>query len=197
MTARALPSLALTLAAALASCSGQGPDESAFGSGAAASTEAPAGAPAPTGDAAAEPNVAGIRDMSGFGLWSAGELAFRNEQLGTRIGPDFSARETLADYGNHRFRFIRRDGDGFPEQHDNIIDVVMVQSGEGILQLGGTLVDPESGSEGEWRGSAIEGGERHSLAPGDVVHIPATVPHAFLVPQGQHLTYVLVKFPAP
>ena len=84
-----------------------------------------------------------------------------------------------------------------PEQHDNIIDVVMVQSGEGVLLIGGTLVDPESGSPGEWRGSAIEGGERPPLGPGDVMHIPATVPHAFLVPEGRHFTYVLVKFPAP
>ena len=168
------------------------------GASASASSAASESGPSAAGAPAAEaPNVAGIRDMSGFGLWSAGELAFRNESLGTRIGPDFSARETLADYGNHRFRFIRRDGDGAPEQHDNIIDVVIVQSGEGVLLLGGTLVDPESGSEGEWRGSGIEGGERHPLAPGDVVHIPATVPHSFLVPQAGHLTYVLVKFPAP
>jgi hypothetical protein len=187
----------VALFAALAACTVQTPDEANTESEAPVAADAPETAAAPTGDVAAEPNVAGIRDISGFGLWSAGELEFRNESLGTRIGPDFSARETLADYGNHRFRFIRRDGNGYPEQHDNIIDVVMVQSGEGVLQLGGTLVDPESGSEGEWRGSAIDGGERHPLAPGDVVHIPATVPHAFLVPEGQHLTYVLVKFPAP
>jgi hypothetical protein len=193
MTMPAFRSLGLALLAVIAACDVQSREESA-GAEAGASGEPGPAAPTP---AAAEPNVAGIRDMSGFRLWSAGELALRNESLGTRIGPDFSARETLADYGNHRFRFIRRDGDGFPEQHDNIIDVVMVQSGEGVLQLGGALVDPESGSEGEWRGSGIEGGERHPLAPGDVVHIPATVPHAFLVPEGQHLTYVLVKFPAP
>jgi len=28
------------------------------------------------------------------------------------------------------------------------------------------------------------------------VHIPAGVPHAFLVPAGKHLTYVLLKIPA-
>ena len=203
MTSAARRLLGVALAAALTGCevreapevAGAAEETAATASASSASSESgPSAAGAPAADA---PNVAGIRDMSGFGLWSAGELALRNESLGTRIGPDFSARETLADYGNHRFRFIRRDGDGAPEQHDNIIDVVMVQSGEGVLLLGGTLIDPESGSEGEWRGSGIEGGEQHPLAPGDVVHIPATVPHSFLVPQGGHLTYVLVKFPAP
>jgi hypothetical protein len=29
------------------------------------------------------------------------------------------------------------------------------------------------------------------------MHIPSKIPHAFLVPPGKHLTYVLVKFPAP
>jgi mannose-6-phosphate isomerase-like protein (cupin superfamily) len=204
MTTAAFRLFGVALATALAACEvREAPDIAGSAEGAAA-TEAASNAAAEPGPpaagapaAGAAPNIAGIRDMSGFGLWSAGELAMRNESLGTRIGPDFSARETLADYGNHRFRFIRRDGDGAPEQHDNIIDVVFVQSGEGVLQLGGTLIDPESGSEGEWRGSGIDGGERHPLAPGDVVHIPATVPHSFLVPQGGHLTYVLVKFPAP
>lgn len=57
----------------------------------------------------------------GFVLWSAEELEQRNGALAQRIRPDGSARETLADYGNpsgaHRFRFIRRDADGVPEQH--------------------------------------------------------------------------------
>lgn len=148
-------------------------------------------------DASGSPSDEGIRDPTGFALWSAAELSERNAALGQRIGADGSARETLRDYGNHRFRFIRRDSDGFPEQHDGIIDVVIVQSGRGELVLGGTLVDPESGSSGEWRGSDLTGGERYPLGPGDVMHIPATVPHRFLVPDGEHFTYVLVKFPAP
>src|ERR1035438_7234188 len=29
-----------------------------------------------------------------------------------------------------------------------------------------------------------------------VVHIPAGIPHSFLLPAGKHITYVLLKFPA-
>jgi hypothetical protein len=135
-------------------------------------------------------------DHPDFRLWRAEELNKRNAALSKKIAADHSARETLADFGDHRFRFIRRDSDGFPEQHDRIVDVVFVQSGEGTLQLGGTMVDKKAASgAGEFVGSRLDGGERHPLGAGDVIHIPATVPHAFLVQKGKHLTYVLVKFP--
>jgi quercetin dioxygenase-like cupin family protein len=143
------------------------------------------------------PVLAQSPSKSAFGLWRASELASRNQALSTKIGPDHSARETLADYGDHRFRLIRRDADGFPEQHDQIVDVVFVQSGEGTLQLGGKVIGLKAGGgAGEFVGTSLEGGERHAIAAGDVVHIPAAIPHAFLVPKGQHITYVLFKFPA-
>lgn len=131
-----------------------------------------------------------------LGLWSAGELAKRDAALAEKVGPDHSSRETLADYGHHRFRLLYRDADGAPEQHDEIVDVVFVQSGEGTLQLGGEMIGRRAGSgAGEYLGTRLEGGERHRLGPGDVVHIPAGIPHSFLVPKGKHITYVLVKFP--
>jgi uncharacterized RmlC-like cupin family protein len=72
----------------------------------------------------------------------------------------------------------------------------MVHSGDGTLQLGGAMAGKRMTSSGEWVGTVLVGGERHPLGPGDIVHIPAGVPHAFLVPPGQHLTYVLLKIPA-
>jgi hypothetical protein len=136
-------------------------------------------------------------DPAGFALWRAAELRQRDEALSKKVGPDHSARETLADYGDHRFRLLYRDADGAPEQHDTIVDVVMVQSGEGTLLLGGRMINPRASSgAGEYLGTGIEGGERHALAAGDIVHIPAKIPHSFLVPAGKHITYVVVKFPA-
>ena len=89
-----------------------------------------------------------------------------------------------------------RDGLITKTQHDKIVDVVFVQSGEGTLQLGGVMIDKKgTAATGEFVGSRLEGGSRHPLSTGDVIHIPAAVPHAFLVPKGKHLTYVLVKFP--
>src|SRR5258705_12539744 len=136
-------------------------------------------------------------DPSNFALWKAADLKSHDAALSKTIGADHSARETLADYGDHRFRMLYRDADGAPEQHDNIVDVVIVQSGEGSLLLGGQMINPKaSAGAGEYLGTGIEGGERHPLGAGDVVHIPARIPHSFLVPKGKHITYVLVKFPA-
>jgi len=135
-------------------------------------------------------------DHPDFRLWKADDLQRRQAALAKKVGPDHSSRETLADFGDHRVRYLHRNADGFPEQHDKIVDLVIVQSGEGVLQLGGTLVDKKAGGgQGEFVGSRLEGGERHPLGAGDVIHIPATVPHAFLVPKGKQITYVLVKFP--
>src|SRR5205085_4870320 len=97
--------------------------------------------------------------MPGFELWKTSELQRRDAALSKKVGPDHSARETLADYGDHRFRLLYRDADGAPEQHDGIVDVVFVQSGEGALQLGGTMIGKRAGSgPGEYLGTRLEGG---------------------------------------
>src|ERR1700722_5682711 len=107
-----------------------------------------------------------------FGLWTPGEIKQRESALAKKVGPDHSARETVADYGDHRFRLLYRDADGFPEQHDKIVDVVMVQSGEGTLVLGGKMLQKQgSAATGEYTGSSLDGGRLHPLAAGDIVHI--------------------------
>ena len=133
---------------------------------------------------------------SGFAIWKAGELQKRDKALSAHVAADHSSRETLADYGSHRFRMLYRDADGNPEEHGAIIDIVYVQSGEGALVLGGTMVGRRGTGPGEYVGTRLDGGERHPLSTGDIVHIPAGIPHSFLVPAGKHLTYVLLKIPA-
>src|SRR5436309_8705468 len=103
-------------------------------------------------------------DQTGFGRWTAAELKARETELATHVAADHSSRETLADYGDHRFRLLYRDADGLPEQHDHIVDLVIVQSGEGTLQLGGTMIGKKEGSvSGEYLGTRLDGGERHPL----------------------------------
>jgi hypothetical protein len=138
----------------------------------------------------------GAADPPGFAIWTMADLRSYDASLARHVADDHSSRETLADYGDHRFRMLYRDADGNPEQHDAIIDIVMVHSGEGTLQLGGTMAGRRMTTSGEWVGTLLEGGDRHRLGPGDIVHIPAGVPHAFLVPAGKHFTYVLLKIPA-
>ena len=131
-----------------------------------------------------------------FALWKSGDLEKHDAELSKHVGADHSSRETLADYKSHRFRMLYRDADGNPEQHDTIIDIVYVKSGEGTLVLGGTMAGRRTTGPGESVGTRLDGGERHPLGAGDIVHIPAGIPHSFLVPTGKHITYVLLKIPA-
>lgn len=135
-------------------------------------------------------------DPPGFKHWTAADLRQHDAELPKHMAPDHSSRETLADYGDHRFRMLYRDADGNPEQHDAIVDIVYVQSGEGTLIMGGTMAGRKATSAGEWLGTRLDGGDAHPLTSGDIVHIPAGIPHSFLVPKGKHLTYVLLKIPA-
>ena len=152
--------------------------------------------PAFLGDAVAldDAPVLGF-DPPGFAMWKASELRQRDAALSTRVGRDHSARETLADYGNpagaHRFRFIHRDADGIPEIHSGVIDLVYIQSGTGTLLVGGEILDRRGDM-----GSGIEGGTRYPVGAGDMLHIPRETPHRYLVEEGGHVTYVLVRLPA-
>ena len=132
----------------------------------------------------------------GFSLLKVAELNQHDAELAKKIGADHSSRETIKEFGDHRIRLLLRDGDGAPESHANDIDFVVVHSGEGTLVLGGTLSGATTGPGGETTGGVLQGGERYALAPGDIIHIPAAVPHAFLPAKGKHLTYVLLKIPA-
>lgn len=134
-------------------------------------------------------------DPPGFGLWRAAELTGRNEAIVEQMRSDGSSRETLADYGiggnSHRIRFIRRDRDGVPELHEDIVDVVLIQSGEGVVHFGGEMI-----GQSNVPGARIIGGNEISVAAGDVLHIPAQMPHAYLTAENEHITYILVRVPA-
>jgi mannose-6-phosphate isomerase-like protein (cupin superfamily) len=138
-------------------------------------------------------------DPAGFALWRPGDLERRQKALTGKEGPDHSARETLGDFGNHLVRLIHRNANGAPEQHSKLVDLWVVVSGEGTLVVGGKIINPrQMGNNGpnELTGDAIEGGERHAVAAGDVLHIPAQIPHAILVPAGKEITYMRVAIPA-
>jgi mannose-6-phosphate isomerase-like protein (cupin superfamily) len=129
--------------------------------------------------------------VPGFTLNKVAELEKLDAELAKTLGPNGDSRMTVEEYGDHRLRMLRRDGNhpvqanGAPETHADEIDVIIVQSGEGTLVLGG-----------EMKGGVLQGGERHALAPGDVAHVPAKVQHAFVPAKGKHLTYILLKIPA-
>src|SRR5688572_25243320 len=113
----------------------------------------------------------------GFSILKVADLNQHDAELAKTIGADGSSRKTVVEFGDHRIRMLLRNGDGAPETHPNEIDFVVVHSGEGTLVLGGTLSGASTGPGGETTGGVLRGGERYPLAPGDILHIPAKVPH--------------------
>jgi mannose-6-phosphate isomerase-like protein (cupin superfamily) len=78
------------------------------------------------------------------------------------------------------------------EVHTNEADLFYVIEGDATLITGGAVLGGKTTAPGQIRGSKIEGGYAHHLAKGDIMWVPAGVPHWF--PEIPHpLSYLLVK----
>ena len=68
-----------------------------------------------------------------------------------------------------------------------------VQSGAVTMVYGGEVVEGKTTAPGEIRGASIKGGTEVVLGPGDVLHIPAKVPHLMKLAKGKKVTYFVAK----
>ena len=85
----------------------------------------------------------------------------------------------------------RREKPGMAEIHTLDADIVHVLDGTATLVTGGKATDVKNVAADEFRGSAIEGGDTRELKKGDVVIIPAGVPHWFKDVTNPFLYYVV------
>ena len=120
-------------------------------------------------------------DPQGFAMYKQSDLVAKVKA--EKLDDVKAAAERVKTWGNHGLMLVRREGDGAAETHNTQVDIVNVISGEGILIVGGTMVEGKTTAPNEIRGKSINGGERHPMAPGDIFHIPAGVPHQMLVPK--------------
>jgi mannose-6-phosphate isomerase-like protein (cupin superfamily) len=99
-----------------------------------------------------------------------------------------------ADLGDHVLSISTHDGKpGVPEAHTAQDDVFFVQSGSSDFQVGGTGIGMHSVSPGEVQGTSIEGATRVHLVAGDVITIPAGMPHQYLTAPGEKIVYFVFK----
>ena len=98
--------------------------------------------------------------------------------------PDFSARSN------------RRTGPGEAEVHDRDTDIMYFLEGEATLVLGGAMVGGTITAPNQQRGTGITGGQTYSVSKGDIIVIPAGLPHWFKeVPRS--VIYYTVKVTRP
>jgi len=131
----------------------------------------------------------------GFQHWTAADLQTLNKSLAEKAASDshHSASKAIADFPNDLFMLAHREADGQVELHETQADVFFVQSGTATLLVGGTLHDAETTAPHEKRNGTIEGGVRQRLSAGDVVRIPANMPHQLLLDGSKEFTYFVVK----
>jgi mannose-6-phosphate isomerase-like protein (cupin superfamily) len=91
----------------------------------------------------------------------------------------------------------RRDTSGVHERHEAFTDIFVVQRGRARLLYGGTVEGERAESAGEWRGGTIRGGTEAELKPGDIVVIPAGIPHHLLLQPGESFYYFVFKVAKP
>jgi mannose-6-phosphate isomerase-like protein (cupin superfamily) len=99
----------------------------------------------------------------------------------------------MVDAGAYTVIALRRTADGEAEVHAEWDDVMMIQEGTATLLSGGDVSGARQTAPGELRGGRIDGGTRRRVAAGDVVTVPAGVPHQMLVGAGESITYLVVK----
>jgi mannose-6-phosphate isomerase-like protein (cupin superfamily) len=103
------------------------------------------------------------------------------------------ASQSLENYGNHHTMLAFREQTGSAEVHETEADIFIATKGSASIVTGGKLVAGHQTDPHELRGTSVQGGERHELQPGAVLHIPAGVPHQLIIHKGTPFTYFVVK----
>ena len=62
--------------------------------------------------------------------------------------------------------------------------------------VGGTAVNAKPTDPGELRGDRLDGGQRYSMAVGDVLYVAANTPHQVLVTPGESMDTLVMKIAA-
>ncbi len=138
-----------------------------------------------------QPNP-GSAEQTKFEYWSAAQLAALDKRLSSKVDATKSSHEDLV---TERFNtvIVHREGSAGSEVHQHLADFDIVRHGEGTMVLGGKIVGGKSTGPGEIRGASLEGGSRQRVAVGDLLYIPANMPHQFLAEPGKNFDVMVLK----
>lgn len=126
--------------------------------------------------------------------WTRSELLDRAQHLKKiALQGDGSASQILEKYPRHYTMLAYRSRSGGAELHQKYADLFYILDGRATIVSGGHVESPKTSAPGEIRGTAVAGGSTQDVSAGDVVHIPAGVPHQMLLPEGGTVTYFVVK----
>lgn len=104
---------------------------------------------------------------------SAEVLYFHQDE----VASSFQKGGTLAQSANYKVLTAKRDAPGEVEVHTKYTDVIYIVAGNATIMVGGQMVGGKSTDTDEPRGTSIQGGQVRHLSAGDVIIIPAGIPH--------------------
>jgi quercetin dioxygenase-like cupin family protein len=93
---------------------------------------------------------------------------------------------------NYRVHIFHRDKPGDVEVHTKDTDIFYILEGSATFTTGGSMLSGKETAPAELRGASIDGGVVRKVTKGDVIIVPANVPHWFREVQ-QPITYFGVK----
>jgi mannose-6-phosphate isomerase-like protein (cupin superfamily) len=106
---------------------------------------------------------------------------------------DGLAFKVYAERNGYSQQMSARDKSGQVEFHAHWTDHFAILSGEATLTVGGTAIGMKDTAPDEKRGIRIVGGKTMALHPGDMVIIPAGMPHWFQLAPGKKIVYFAIK----
>lgn len=119
---------------------------------------------------------AAAADPPGYVIWPKG------------LPPEGSPQKI--QFEHHSWSLAHREKSGIVETHMTRTIVMIVQSGEATLVVGSDVVEPKNTSPTEIRGSSIRNGIERKVSAGDVINMPAGLPHQFILEPGKQITYI-------
>ena len=129
----------------------------------------------------------------GFAIWSAAHIKEVGDRLEKELGDKKIVYETLGHYKGHSVYLVLRGKTSDPEFHETESDIQIGVRGTATFVVGGELVNPKKLPRKQQRGSAINGGAKFPIGPGDVLHVPVAVPHVAIIEPNKPFMYILIK----
>jgi glc operon protein GlcG len=133
-------------------------------------------------------------------LAGAASLAAQGAQVtyvpADKVAAAFAQGGRFAAGSDYSASVLRRTAAGQSEVHVKETDIFYVVDGEATFVTGGAMVGGKETRPNQLLGTSIDGGQVHQLKKGDVIVIPAGVPHWFKdVPKS--INYFTIKVIQP
>jgi mannose-6-phosphate isomerase-like protein (cupin superfamily) len=126
-------------------------------------------------------------------VFSGKDISAQLATLGQTSKASGSSGATLGDYTSHAIKLSVRTASGGAEIHAHYDDIFVVTGGKATLITGGTVMNAQTGNDGETKGSSLQDGQSQTITKNDIVHIPAGTPHQLIIAPGDVFSTIVVK----